>query len=269
MKKNHVLALITLTLLVTTQVAVLSQKYVTPLKKMNKWGLVHMDQRVADFKYDTIHNGQNGYFVAKLRGKWGVLNKEGKTSIDFKYDSVVDLLLGRFKVELDDKFGVVEVSGNHLAPLIYEEIDAIARDSSILVKENGTWFYIKNGARINKSPIVFQFPDQRATYGDCLQFTDEILKKRCEIAQLHSGITSNLVYPKEAIKYKVSGVVIVSMWISPEGKVAHKEILRDIGKGCGQAGLDIVDHLDKWSPAIHEGQPVWSEFVLPIRFSVQ
>lgn len=269
MKENPFYTLFTLTLILAINVSVFSQKTVTPLKKMNKWGLVLMDQRIADFKYDTIQNSYNDYFIAKLQGKWGLLNKEGKTSISFKYDSMEDLLGGRYKVELDNTFGIVDLSGKLSTSLIYEDIDAIDRDSSILVKDNGAWYYMKNGTRIDKAHIVFQRPDQIATYGDCLHMIDEVLKKRCSIAQILSTISLHLDYPKEAVKYKVSGIVVVSFWISPEGKVEHKEILRDIGRGCGEASLDVIDHLDEWSPAIHEGQPVWSEFVIPIRFGLK
>lgn len=246
-----------------------SQKPVLPKEKKGKWGLVQGKKKITEFLYDTIQYKYSNYYVAKLNSKWGVLNHNGDEIIPFKYQEIVDLYLGILKIKLNDKYGIIDTSGLKLCETIYLEIDNFGRDSTILVKDEIHWKYIKNDIPIIRDTIVYKNPAQIATFGNChnLNKPDEIQK--CSQTKIIDIVFQNLNYPKEAVKNKVSGIVVVAFWISPNGKIEHKEILRDIGSGCGAEGLNVLDYLNDWSPALKEGKAVWSEFVLPIKYEIK
>lgn len=246
---------------------IFSQDPVFPKQKKNKWALVQGKKNVTEYKYDTIQYHYNHYYIAKLDGKWGVLDKKGVELIPFEYDGMSDFAQGRLKVNLKDKYGLMDTMGKLLCEIKFEEIDNFGKDSSILVRDKGIWMYIKGGIPMAKDTMLFKNPDRIAVYGDCSTKQDVKDLKKCSQDKIIEIVHSNLELPKDALD-GISGNVIVSFWVSPSGNIEHKEIIRDIGKGLGTAALNVLKHLNDWTPAIKDGIPVWSEVILPIRFSI-
>lgn len=86
---------------------------------------------------------------------------------------------------------------------------------------------------------------------------------------LYAFIGRNIKYPEAAKKNKIEGRVFVTFVIEKDGQVSSAKILRDIGGGCGEEALRIVNSMPKWKPGTQRGNPVRVQFNLPIMFQLQ
>ena len=57
--------------------------------------------------------------------------------------------------------------------------------------------------------------------------------------------------------------------VEKDGQISNVKILRDIGGGCGKEVLRVINAMPKWKPGIFNGEPVRTEFVLPITFNLE
>lgn len=53
-------------------------------------------------------------------------------------------------------------------------------------------------------------------------------------------ISENLVYPKEAEKHNIEGVVLVKFTINHKGKVIEAKAIRKLGYGCDEEAVRLV-----------------------------
>ena len=86
---------------------------------------------------------------------------------------------------------------------------------------------------------------------------------------LYAFIGRNIKYPEAAKKNKIEGRVFVTFVIEKDGQVSNAKLLRDIGGGCGEEALRVVNSMPKWKPGTQRGNPVRVQFNLPIMFQLQ
>ena len=86
---------------------------------------------------------------------------------------------------------------------------------------------------------------------------------------LYAFIGRNIKYPEAAKKNKIEGRVFVTFVVEKDGQVSSAKILRDIGGGCGEEALRVVNSMPKWTPGTQRGNPVRVQFNLPIMFQLQ
>ena len=86
---------------------------------------------------------------------------------------------------------------------------------------------------------------------------------------LYAFIGRNIKYPEMAKKNKIEGRVFVTFVVEKDGQVSSAKILRDIGGGCGEEALRVVNSMPKWKPGTQRGNPVRVQFNLPIMFQLQ
>ena len=82
-------------------------------------------------------------------------------------------------------------------------------------------------------------------------------------------IQRNIKYPEEAKKAGIEGRVFVTFVVEKDGQVSDAKILRDIGGGCGEEAIRMVNIMPKWKPGTQRGNPVRVQFNLPIMFQLQ
>ena len=86
---------------------------------------------------------------------------------------------------------------------------------------------------------------------------------------LYAFIGRNIKYPEMAKKNKIEGRVFVTFVIEKDGQISSAKILRDIGGGCGEEAIRMVNSMPKWKPGTQRGNPVRVQFNLPIMFQLQ
>ncbi len=94
----------------------------------------------------------------------------------------------------------------------------------------------------------------------------------CTTKKLDKYIENNLVYPKEAIDNKIEGTVVVDFIVTEEGLIRDAKIRKDIGFGCGQAALDVIESMndmsERWIPGAQRTRIVPVLITKPIEFKL-
>ncbi len=86
--------------------------------------------------------------------------------------------------------------------------------------------------------------------------------------QLMKDVADNFRYTEKAQERGVEGTIIVSFKVSDEGEIFDARVVRGLGYGLDEAGLEAVKQLKKFTPARANGRNVKSYFSLPIRCSL-
>ena len=76
----------------------------------------------------------------------------------------------------------------------------------------------------------------------------------------------NLKYPKSALDARISGTVLVTFIVEPDGSVSNVTLARGIGGDCDQEAIRAVQSMPKWKPGTLKGQPVRVQLCLPVTF---
>lgn len=88
------------------------------------------------------------------------------------------------------------------------------------------------------------------------------------IPQMMKFISSNIKYPKDAIKKGMQGAVVVQFVVEPDGSVSNVHVVRSVFPSLDTEAVRMVKAMPKWSPGMQNGKPVRVRFNVPIRFSL-
>ncbi|MFT5648266.1 MAG: TonB family protein, partial [Aureispira sp.] len=95
-------------------------------------------------------------------------------------------------------------------------------------------------------------------------------RKLCADQKLLKFIYSNLKYPKIAFDKNITGTVIIKFTVTHKGKIKDAAIVRNIGGGCGEEVLRIINLMNSlptpWVPGIIDDKLVSIKYELPIKF---
>ena len=122
--------------------------------------------------------------------------------------------------------------------------------------------------------MIYQTTEIPARFPGCEMLDTTIaFKAQCANANLLNFVYNNIRYPQEAIQNNVEGTVVVRFVVEPDSLISQAEVLRDIGNGCGEEVLRVVDLLNvagaRWIPGKVKGKDVRSYFTLPVRFKLE
>ena len=119
--------------------------------------------------------------------------------------------------------------------------------------------------RVKTDYEAYKNPETTPLYPGC---TD----KECTTEKLIEYLYENLVYPDEARKNNVQGMVVLQFVITDTGDIVDLKIARDIAGGCGQAAFKALQSLQnleqKWIPGANLGQKVNVQYTLPVKFKI-
>lgn len=88
------------------------------------------------------------------------------------------------------------------------------------------------------------------------------------MAAFRKWIADNFQYPQGAIDQGVKGAVEMTFVVEKDGSLTDIKVVRDLGYGTGQAGINLLKRAKKWSPGIQNGRPVRVQYKLPIRLDL-
>ncbi len=97
--------------------------------------------------------------------------------------------------------------------------------------------------------------------------------RRCAESQLMVLLSHNIRYPEAARQNNTQGTVAVSFVVETNGQMSQYKLLKDIGDGCGEESLRVLQALEeagmRWQPGLLKGKPIRTRQSLPIRFRLQ
>ena len=85
---------------------------------------------------------------------------------------------------------------------------------------------------------------------------------------LYAYFQKNLVYPHDAVKDSVEGVVNVVFSIDAHGKARNITIENSLGPLFDQEAIRLLNNMPLWKPASYNGKVVPSKISLPITFDL-
>lgn len=80
-------------------------------------------------------------------------------------------------------------------------------------------------------------------------------------------IAQELVYPSEAFKGNISGIVKLMFVVEPSGRISNIEVTNAVGGGCTEEAISVVKKL-KWFPGIKDNKAVRTIMPLNIQFDI-
>lgn len=94
-------------------------------------------------------------------------------------------------------------------------------------------------------------------------------KENCATSRLLHFLGKNLRYPAIARENGIDGTVVIRFIVERDGSISNAQVVRDIGGGCGEEALRVVNSMPPWQPGLQQGRPVRVRFNLPVKFSLQ
>ena len=105
----------------------------------------------------------------------------------------------------------------------------------------------------------------------CEEISVDKARSTCAQTKLLQYVYSTLVYPKQAKMDKIEGTVYAQFKVMEDGTLSDISIKRDIGSGCGEAVIDLLNKMNEehtWIPGMQRGEPVAVQFTLPVKFKL-
>ncbi len=88
-------------------------------------------------------------------------------------------------------------------------------------------------------------------------------------AALKKFLKDNLEYPVADLEMGNKGTVVVQFTVSPSGQLTDFKVARSVSPGLDAEALRVVKKMPNWTPGRQNGQAVYVQFNLPVRFEFQ
>lgn len=115
---------------------------------------------------------------------------------------------------------------------------------------------------------IYKVVQVQPAFPGCDNETEPRERKTCAEINMLKFIYSNVKYPDEARASKIEGTVYVKFVVEKDGRITDAELVRDIGGGCGDEALRVVNMMPIWTPGTQDGNPVRVQFNLPVKFKL-
>ncbi|GEM_PF-5475733 len=96
-----------------------------------------------------------------------------------------------------------------------------------------------------------------------------LLKDGISKISFEKYVSDNLKYPKEAQKNTISGVVKITFFIQPNGKIINPEVIQKLGYGCDKEALRLVQSYPHWQADTKNGKRIRTYQETEIAFPVK
>jgi TonB family protein len=248
----------------------LSAQKLTKKEKKGKYAFFLDKERVTEYSFDEVLSKWGGHTIVGIDGSYGLMNRVGEVIIPTKYASLRFARKDAMLAKQADNYGVIDTLGNELLPFKYESIDHFLPDSVALVKLDGKWGVLKNGAIDYEAELIYKKPDEFPLFAGTTQSLDtyEEQKKDSDLKML-TFIYENILYPKAARNEGIDGMVVVSFVVTSEGEVRDPKVVREIGGGCGDEVQRLVNLMPNWIPGVVDGKFVATQFNIPVKFKLE
>lgn len=121
--------------------------------------------------------------------------------------------------------------------------------------------------RTTNSPL-YKMVDEMPLFSNCETAADVLKRSECSKKKAAAYVEQRLNYPKIAKDNGVKGIVIIRFIVEIDGSLSNAKIVQDIGAGCGQEVLRVMQNMPKWVPPQRRGKAVRAEVELPVQFEL-
>ncbi len=122
-------------------------------------------------------------------------------------------------------------------------------------------------------PEIVRFAEQMPRFPGCDAEKDEAAYRRCTDQKLLAFLAKHLRYPQIAQENGIKGMCVVQFVIDASGNLTQWRLARDIGGGCGEESLRVMELMAEragsWTPGKQGGRPVKVQYSLPVKFNLK
>jgi protein TonB len=86
------------------------------------------------------------------------------------------------------------------------------------------------------------------------------------MAAFYQYVSETIHYPATARRMGVEGKVYVEFIVGKDGKIYDVKSINEIGAGCDEEAVRIIQNAPPWNPGKQRGKPVKQKMVMPIIF---
>jgi TonB family protein len=245
----------------------------------------------AVYEYDELSRMNNGYLVGMKNNRYFIFNPDGRLLIgDQNWHNVSGL-------DKRDYEAYRATQGASGTPIVSARTSGLTLNQVIMVNEKGKVIKVtlpeqalipmmpppvstreSDAVAVEEMAEEAPKPQPKASETAPAQPVDKIYNS-FEVQKLpmfpggeqalYMFIGKNLTYPEAARKAAIQGTVAVKFVIEKDGSVSNIQIVRDIGSGCGEAAINMIKAMPKWTPGEYQGQVVRTAFMLPVRFKLE
>lgn len=120
---------------------------------------------------------------------------------------------------------------------------------------------------------ILHYSDVSPMFPGCDSLSNHIeAQKSCSEEKLLRYLYGKLKYPEYALQHDIQGRVIVTFVVEKDGSISHIQILKDIGGGCGEEAVRVVNSMNelpnRWIPGKNKGEIARVRFNLPVKFQL-
>ncbi len=136
----------------------------------------------------------------------------------------------------------------------------------------GSNYYQQPSQPYNYEIVIFRVVEEMPRFPnlDCEEMPAGKAKQKCADDALLAFIKANLQYPEAAKAAGLQGTNVVTFVVERDGTLSDLKLVRDIGSGCGEAALRVVQLMNEmgisWIPGIQDGNKARVQFNLPVIF---
>ncbi|MFT4758556.1 MAG: protein TonB [Paraglaciecola sp.] len=112
---------------------------------------------------------------------------------------------------------------------------------------------------------MFRRPYTMPMFSACEDVENVNKRSECSNGKLLKFIEENLIYPCEL---DTSGMVVLRFVVEKDGTLTDIKVVRNIGYGCGEVALEMVEKMPKWNPGTSCYVPVRNQYNLPVKFKL-
>lgn len=127
----------------------------------------------------------------------------------------------------------------------------------------------KNNIKTSVQEILIQVKPETSSQSDKVHMTAEKMPVfKGGTKEMMNYIITNLKYPKEAVKNKQEGKVVVRFIVSETGEVKDAEIIKYLSKECDAEAIRVVNAMPNWTPGYIDGKAVSVYCTIPIMYKL-
>lgn len=124
----------------------------------------------------------------------------------------------------------------------------------------------------NEPDEIFKVVEETPRFPGCEDKGSMDEKKKCADEKMLQYLYKNIKYPNIAKENGVQGRCVVTFVVEKDGRITDAKVVRDIGGGCGEEALRVVNSMnemgERWKPGKQRGNAVRVQFNLPVTFKL-
>ncbi|WP_369765803.1 WG repeat-containing protein [Flavobacterium sp. WC2429] len=175
--------------------------------KGNKYGYIDIHQNeIVPIIYEELDLYSEGLAAAKIKGKYGFLDRKGKEIIVFQFEEVEDFNhLGLAKVKMGSKYGIINEKGEPIISFEFQNIILLESIKLIAVCKNNKWAFYSN---LGKQLSDFIYDEVSFSKSSLI-----LVKKEGKVGYLDSNLFDRIPFGKyrSGTIFNKNGLAIVAL----------------------------------------------------------